>query len=118
MLSASLNALAPYFISTRIISVSDDEEIRAQANPNDKAIVLLKKVSAGLEGGYYSSFRDMLSVMRIYGNSDVKRLSQDIIKLLPKEVGMFITLLLGKFMYVYKVPLNRSLVSFRLIVHF
>ena len=90
MLSASISNLTPYFISARILSVSDQEEITKQVNPDDKVIVLLKKVSAALEGGYYQSFHKMLSLMHIYGNNDVKDLSQTINGLLPNQVGTFV----------------------------
>jgi len=90
---ASSNDLIPHFVSARVITVSDHEEIGAQANPNDKAVVLLKKVSAALESGFCKSFRHMLSVMQIYGNTDVKDLSQKIINLLPNESGMFVVML-------------------------
>ena len=89
MLSASISSLTPHFISARILSVSDQEEITKQANPDDKVAVLLKKVSAALEGGYYQSFHKMLSLMSIYGNNDVKDLSQTITGLLPNQAGMF-----------------------------
>ena len=88
LLSASLTTLIPHFISARILSVSDHEEISALANPNDKALMLLKKISAALQNGYHKSFRDTLSLMRIYGNNDLKELSQNITALLPDKVGM------------------------------
>ena len=88
ILSAFSSDLIPHFIAARILSVSDHEEIQAQANPNDKAMVLLKKVSAPLESGYYKSFHCMLNVMCIHGNHDLKALSKKIIGLLPKQAGM------------------------------
>ena len=99
LLSASMTTLIPHFVSVRILSVSDQEEITALANPNDKALMLLKKISAALKNGFHKSFRDMLSVMRIYGNNDVKDLSQNIIALLPNQSGMLICI----YCYVYKV---------------
>ena len=89
VLSASISSLTPHFISARILSVSDQEEITKQANPDDKVAVLLKKISAALEGGYYQSFHKMLSLMSIYGNNDVKDLSQTITGLLPNQAGMY-----------------------------
>ena len=104
MLSASITTLTPYFISARILSVSDQEEITALANPNDKALMLLKKISAPLESGFCKSFHNMLSVMRIYGNDDMKDLAQKITALLPNKVGMYVmcmdhTLLIKVFVY-------------------
>ena len=90
MLSASISNLTPHFISARILSVSDQEEITKQTNPDDKVLVLLKKVSAALENGYCKSFNKMLSLMSIYGNNDVKDLSQTLIRSLPDQVGMFV----------------------------
>lgn len=89
LLSASMTTLTPYFISARILSVSDQEEISALANPNDKALMLLKKISAALKSGFHKSFRDMLSLMCIYGNNDIKELSQNITALLPNKFGMY-----------------------------
>ena len=85
-----MTTLTPYFISARILSVSDQEEISALANPNDKALMLLKKISAALKSGFHKSFCDMLSLMHIYGNNDVKELSQNITALLPNKVGMLL----------------------------
>ena len=85
LLSSSSKDLLPQFVACRIISISDQEEIRAKENPMDKAVLMLKNVSSGVECGHLKSFRKMLHVMRIYGNNDVKDLATAISRFLPFE---------------------------------
>ena len=100
MLSASINTLTPHFISARILTVLDQEEIMGLANPSEKAMVVLKKISAALENNFCKSFRHMLSVMHIYGNTDMKDLSQNIIALLPNQTSMLTIYPINLYMYI------------------
>ena len=71
------------------------------ANPSEKAMVVLKKISAALENNYYKSFHLMLSVMHFYGNADMKDLSQNIIAFLPNQTGMLIMYAIKFIMRMY-----------------
>ena len=92
LLSASSKDLLPHFVASRIISISEEEEINAKENPMDKAVSMLRSVSSGVECGRFNSFHKMLGVMWIHGTNDVKDLSSTISKLvsieLPAPVGM------------------------------
>ena len=83
LLSSCSKELLPHFVASSIISISDHEEINAKENPMDKAVLMLKSVSSGVECGHYKSFNKMLQVMLIHGNDDVKDLSSTISKLVP-----------------------------------
>ena len=102
ILSSSISNLTPHFITARILTILDQDEIMGLTNPNEKAMVVLKKVSAALENGFCKSFYDMLSVMYTHGNSDMRDLSQNIVALLPNQLGMYVghCLLLLKYMYI------------------
>jgi len=86
LLSSSSKDLLPHFVASSIISISDHEEISAKDNPMDKAMLMLRSVSSGVECGHFKSFHKMLRVMHIHGNNDVKDLSTTISKLVPIEL--------------------------------
>ena len=75
------------------------------ANPIEKAMVVLKKISAALENNYYKSFHRMLYVMDLHGNTDMKDLSQNIIALLPNQTSMLIMYAIN-LLYVYTVKFS------------
>ena len=51
-------------ISSRIITIDDDEEIKSIARSKDKASLVLRKVGRSLEVGVTQSFYELLMIMK------------------------------------------------------
>ena len=74
--------LTPHFVTAKIITPSDEDEITIKASTKShKAAVmmLLKPVSSSLETGYTTSFHKMLEIMQRHGNDDTQHLSGEIL---------------------------------------
>ena len=67
-----------HFVSKDIITVEDHQNIFSISNARDKAVTLLKPISAALKTGYPSSFYDMLDIMKTHGNQSVRAFAEKI----------------------------------------
>ena len=70
--------LCHYFVSHKIISVSDYGRIIRSSLPQDAARVLLDRVSLQMQSGNSIIFNKMLLIMEYHGVIAAKRLSQEI----------------------------------------
>ena len=66
-----------HFVPAGIISPSDVHHMSTLPD-NDRAMCLLKNISAPLECGENQSFYKMLEIMKTYGSLYVKQLAEDI----------------------------------------
>ena len=78
--------IASQLISTRMITVSDDEEIRSIARSKDKALFVLRKVAHSLKAGVTQSFFTLLVIMEEHG-SDAAVVATVIRKEMEKYAG-------------------------------
>jgi len=79
--------IAPKLISTRIITVGDDEEIKSIARTQEKATFVLRKVAHSLNAGVTESFYKLLSIMDEHGG-DVRVVATEIQNQLQKHTGI------------------------------
>ena len=70
--------LSHYFVSDKIISVTDHERIIRSTVPQDATELLLQKVLLQLQKGNVSVFSKMLLIMDHYGTSTAKTISVEI----------------------------------------
>ena len=70
--------LSHYFVSDKIISVTDHERIIRSTVPQDGAKLLLDRVSWQLQNGNTTAFNKILLIMDHYGVTAAKTLSQEI----------------------------------------
>ena len=77
--------LTPHFVTAKIITLSDEDEITKASTTSHRAAMkmLLKPVSSSLETGYTTSFYKMLEIMQQHGNDAAQHLSGEILD----EVG-------------------------------
>ena len=81
-----------YFVSEKVITMSDRDEISSRTNPIERVELLLRKISSPLESGHTESFHSMLNIMSIYGNMATKKLARDITESLGiMDNGMYST---------------------------
>jgi len=71
------NTLAAHFVSARIITMTDHDEI-CSLSPTYGGLRLLRNVSAPLETGNTRNFYKMLDIMQNHGNSHAKTLVRSI----------------------------------------
>ena len=81
--------IAPQLISTRIITIGDEEEIASIARSLDKAVFVLRKVAHSLEAGVTRSFLTLLTIMEEH-HGDAAVVATDIRKEMEKYSGMHI----------------------------
>ena len=70
--------LSHYFVSDKIISVTDHERIIRSPVPQDGAKLLLDRVSWQIQNGNTTVFNKILLIMDHYGVAAAKTLSQEI----------------------------------------
>ena len=75
--------LSHYFVSDKVISLTDHERIIRTSVPQDSAQVLLDRVSLQLKNGNIAVFTKMLIIMEHYGTAAAKALSMEIKSKLP-----------------------------------
>jgi len=73
--------LTPHFVTVKIITLSDEDEItKASATSHRAAMkMLLKPVSSSLEAGYTTSFYKMLEIIQQHGNDAAQHLAGEIL---------------------------------------
>ena len=96
----SLN-LTPHFVTARIITIPEEEEIVVEAKESLSSAMkmLLKPISASLECGSNDSFQMMLKIMIAHGNSGIKYIGEKMYK--EARVLQPINNFIGKRMYFY-----------------
>ena len=76
----SAGDLSHYFVSDKIISLKDHEQIIRSIVPQDAAKLLLDRVSLQLQNGNSTVFSKMLLIMDCHGVSTAKAISLEIRK--------------------------------------
>ena len=83
--------LTPHFVTAKIITLSDEDEITKASTTSHKAAMkmLLKPISSSLETGYTTSFYKILGIMRQHGNDAAQHLSGEILDEIgsPEEIN-------------------------------
>lgn len=88
-----VNNLSAHFVTARILTINDDEEISDLPSSQDKAKVVLRKITKSL-GAHTKDFYVMLDVMTKYGNSANAALASEIkSQLLPLQGGMLLSII-------------------------
>ena len=72
------NDLSHYFVSDKIISITDHERIIRSAVPQDAAELLLNRLSLQLQNGNDILFNKMLLIMDYHGTDVAKTISLEI----------------------------------------
>ena len=72
-----VQSIAHNLISSRIITIDDEEEIKSIAKSKDKASFVLRKIARSLEVGLTQSFNKLLTIMEEHGG-DAAILSTEI----------------------------------------
>ena len=72
------NDLSHYFVSDKIISISDHERIIRSTVPQDAAELLLNRLSLQLQNGNDILFNKMLLIMDYHGTDAAKTISLEI----------------------------------------
>ena len=70
--------LSHYFVSDKIITLEDYDNIIRSSKPQEAAKILLDKVSLQLQSGNSTIFNKMLLIMDHHGVATAKELSQEI----------------------------------------
>ena len=70
--------LTPYFVSDKVISLADNEEILKSSTALTAAQLILDRVSLKIKRGSIDLFAKMLLIMEHYGIDAAKILSQEI----------------------------------------
>jgi len=73
--------LCPHFVTSNIITISDQDEIIKTATTSRKAavIMLLNTISLPLSTGYTTSFYKMLEIIQQHGNDAAQYLAGEIL---------------------------------------
>jgi len=73
--------LTPHFITAKIITLSDEDEITKASTTSHRTAMkmLLKPVSSSLETGYTTSFYKMLEIIQQHGNDAAQHLAGEIL---------------------------------------
>ena len=74
--------LSHYFVSDKIISLTDHEDIIRSSIPKQAAKLLLDRVSVQIQNGNTNVFSKMLIIMDYHGINTAKAISHEIRKLL------------------------------------
>ena len=80
----------PHFVPTKIISPNDVDQV-SNLSDSDRAICLLKNISAPLKCGEKQNFYYMLEVIQVYGNLQAQELAENItafVKRMDKNENM------------------------------
>ena len=70
--------LSHYFVSARVISLADHEEIVRSSTPQKAARLLLDRVSQQLQNGNSSVFNKMLLIMEHHGIATAKIVAKEV----------------------------------------
>jgi len=70
--------LSHYFVSDRVISLADHEEIVRSSTPQKAARLLLDRVSQQLQNGNSSVFNKMLLIMEHHGIATAKIMAKEV----------------------------------------
>jgi len=71
----SAKALSPHFVSYKIISSEDHQEILSLASPKKAASFLLSRIHAALRAGINDSFYIFLNITEKYANTNSSNIS-------------------------------------------
>ena len=73
--------LTPHFVTAKIITLSDEDEITKSSTTSHRAAMkmLLKPVSLTLETGYTTSFYKMLEIIQQHGNDAAQHLAGEVL---------------------------------------
>jgi len=73
--------LTPHFVTAKIITLSDEDEITKTSTASHRAAMkmLLKPVSSSLETGYTTSFYKMLEIIQQHGIDAAQHLAGEIL---------------------------------------
>ena len=73
--------LTPHFVTAKIITLSDEDEITKASTISHRAAMkmLLKPVSLSLETGYTTSFYKMLEIIQQHGNDAAQHLAGEML---------------------------------------
>lgn len=74
-----INDLLKYFVTEKIITMDEQEEIRACITKSEKVSKLLINISGPLAAGDSKGFYTMLMIMKTYGTDATRRLADHII---------------------------------------
>ena len=77
--------LTPYFVSDKVISLADNEEILKSSTTFTAAQLILERVSLRMKSGSTDIFAKMILIIEHYGIDAAKILSQEI-KVKLKEI--------------------------------
>ena len=78
--------LTPHFVTAKIITLSDEDEITIKASTTSHRAamkMLLKPISSSLKTGYTTTFYKMLEIMQQHGNDAAQHLGGEMLD----EVG-------------------------------
>ena len=79
--------LSHYFVSDKIISLTDHEDITRSSTPRQAAKLLLDRVSVQIQNGNTSVFSKILVIMDYHGVNTAKAISREIRKKIKCEQG-------------------------------
>lgn len=78
ILSTGITELIPHFVTTQIITLEDEFEVRSIPKKSDQAKRVLQNIEIPLEYGISLCFYEMLTIMKEHGNLGIKLLAKSI----------------------------------------
>ena len=79
-----VNKLLKYFVTEKIITTDEEEEIKTFTTKSDRVSKLLLNISGPLEAGDSNGFYIMLQVMKTHGVDATQRLANQIVSRVDK----------------------------------
>ena len=80
-----INELLKYFVTEKIITLSQEEEIKSHITQSERVSKLLLIISGPLEAGDSNGFYTMLKIMKIHGVRATQQLADDIIAVVDES---------------------------------
>ena len=80
-----INGLLKYFVAEKIITLEQEEEIKAPVTNSERVFKLLLIISGPLEAGDSKGFYTMLQIMKTYGVDCTQHLADQIITRVDKS---------------------------------
>ena len=80
-----INELLKYFVTEKIITLNQQEEIKSCNTQSERVTKLLLNISGPLEAGDINGFYTMLSIMKTHGVNATQQLADHIIAVVDKS---------------------------------
>ena len=114
-----VNTLLKYFVTEKIITTDEEEEIKTYTTKSERVSKLLLNISGPLEAGDSNGFYIMLQIMKTHGVNATQHLANQIISRVDKvklpilvntrvcNKGLFFVCIISKtYMYAYVCALS------------